>query len=154
MKTITEKLRSVFTRLLSIEGKPKKVALSYALGIFLATTPFLGVKAIIAIVLTQLFKWKKVAAVIGVYHVNALTAPFFYAFSFVVGKNVMGYDCSFDFPEKVGFQAILACFTGSKEVFLSLLIGGIIVGIPLAFAAYKILLFLLNKKRREVTYAH
>jgi uncharacterized protein len=146
MKKIKDKIRSVISRLLTMEGKPQKVALGYALGIFLATTPFVGLKALIALLITQLCKWKKVAAIIGVYHVNSLTGPFFYAFSFFLGKTVMGYDCSFNFPDHVGFQAILICFAGSKEIFISLLVGGLIIGIPLSFIAYKLVLSVIYKR--------
>jgi uncharacterized protein len=147
MKTIKNKFRSVITRLISIDGKPEKVASGYALGIFLGTTPFIGTKVFIALLITSIFKWKKAAAIIGVFHVNSLTAPFFYSLSFFVGKWVMGYDCVFNFPDHFGFKAMVACFAGTSEIFISLLVGGLVLGIPLAFGGYKLCMFLINRRK-------
>jgi uncharacterized protein len=147
MKKLRNIVSSVITRLTTMDGNPRKIASGYALGIFLTTTPFLGVKALIALLVTHILKWKKAAAIIGVYHVNGLTAPFFYGFSFLVGKFVLGYDCTFNFPDKLNFQTAIACFAGTKEIFLSLLVGGLIIGIPASYIAYKSLLAVLNKRR-------
>ncbi len=148
MKKVTEMISSVIGRLTSIDGKPQQVAYGYALGIFLATTPLVGLKAVIAVVLTQLFRWKKIAAMIGVFHVNLFTAPFFYALSFFLGKSVMGYSCSFDVSGNPGMKTMLACLIGSKEVFISLTVGGLIIGIPLAFLAYKFTMMLLKRRKK------
>jgi len=149
MKTLKNIFKNTFDKWFLIDENPEKAALSYAIGIFLATTPFVGTKALIALLISQIFKMKKGIAIIGVYHINSLTGPFFYAFSFFLGKNIMGYNCSFNFPNHIGFQTVLACFTGSKEIFLSLLIGGLIIGIPASFLAFKLSLAFM--KRRENT---
>jgi hypothetical protein len=60
------------SKLLNIKAGPEKVSGSYALGVFLATTPFIGMKVFIALVLTTILKWSRLAAVIGVYHNNIL----------------------------------------------------------------------------------
>ncbi|MEI7597631.1 MAG: DUF2062 domain-containing protein [Bacteroidota bacterium] len=150
MKTVNNKIKNAFTRWFSIDENPHKAALSYALGIFLATTPFVGTKALIALVITQLFKMKKGIAVIGVYHINSLTGPFFYAFSFYLGKTVMGYNCVFVFPKHLGFKAILSCFIGSKEIFMSLLIGGLIIGIPAAYLAYRTSVAFMQSRKNAI----
>ena len=66
-------------------------------GFFLAASPFIGLKIFIAIAITFIFKWNKVAAIIGVFHINPLTGPIFYGFSFLVGNSVLGSDVSFAF---------------------------------------------------------
>jgi uncharacterized protein len=137
MKTyIKKKIALLRAKLSGIRSKPRPVSLGYALGIFLATTPFIGVKVFIALILTSLFRWSKVASVIGVYHVNLLTAPLFYGAAFVVGKGVTGAGVSFDIPEKMGITALYHLFFANIPLFMSLLIGGLILGIPMAIAAY------------------
>lgn len=147
MKRMKNNFKRAFRNWFLDAENPQKAAFSYALGIFLATTPFVGAKALIALIITTIFKLKKGIAVFGVYHVNSLSGPFFYAFSFFLGKSILGYNCSFVFPEHVGFHSIISCFIGSKEIFLSLLVGGLVVGIPASFIAFRFSLAFM--KRRE-----
>jgi uncharacterized protein len=68
-------------KLIGMKGDPRMISRGYALGIFLGTTPFIGCKVFIALILTSLLKWSKIPAVFGVYHINLFTAPFFYGIS-------------------------------------------------------------------------
>ena len=99
MKTfIKNKIRGIKLKLTGIRSKPAPVCLGYALGIFLAATPFIGVKVPIAIFFTHLLRWSKVASIVGVFHINILTGPLFYGLSFLVGKEVMGTNLDFTMP--------------------------------------------------------
>jgi uncharacterized protein len=140
MKRIMKKsagyLAALKEKLGNIKADPEKVSLGYAFGVFLASTPFIGLKVFIAIFFTSLFKWSKVSAVIGVFHINLFTAPLFYGFSFLVGRTVLGNSNEFSFPDKVSMVAMLEFFRGNLSVFYSLLLGGLILGIPMAVGAY------------------
>ncbi len=126
---IREKLRS-------IKADPRRVSTGYALGIFLGTTPFVGCKVFMALILTTVFKWSKISAVFGVYHINLFTAPFFYTVSFFIGRSLMGTDYTFVYPEEVSAGEILKIFYGNLPVFYSLLVGGLMLGIPMATVAF------------------
>jgi uncharacterized protein len=136
MKIFLNMLDETKCKLAGIQAEPHKVSMGYALGVFLAASPFIGIKVLIAIALTFIFRWNKVAAIIGVLHVNILTAPIFYGFSFLVGKSVLGSDISFDFPRPITIRTLSEMVAGNPAVFLSLLTGGLILGIPLAIVAY------------------
>lgn len=142
MKTLVEifgKWRANIKRkLTNLPAEPHKIAMGYALGVFLAASPFIGLKVFIAIALTFLFKWSKGAAIIGVLHVNPVTGPFFYGFSYLVGKSVLGTSVSADISLSFSISALIELLTTNSIVFLSLLAGGIILGLPLAVAAYYI----------------
>src|SRR5512138_368411 len=112
------KLREKLSR---IQAEPGKISRGYALGVFLGTTPFIGMKVFIALALTSLFRWSKVASIVGVYHINVLTAPLFYGFSFYVGKTVTGSQVSYEWPETISLRAIYGLFLGNVPVFLRLL---------------------------------
>ena len=135
-KILKNKLVGIKNKLTGISAEPRKVAMGYALGIFLATSPLIGLKVFIAIALTFIFKWNKVAAIIGVFHINPLTGPIFYGFSFLVGNSVLGSDVSFDFTWPITIKTLYDIITANSMVFMSLLTGGIILGLPLAIAAY------------------
>jgi len=123
-------------KLMKIRENPVKVSLGYALGVFLGTTPFIGTKVFIALILTSLFKWNRVSSVIGVYHINLFTAPFFYGLAFFVGRWVLGSDVGFVFPESMNFSSMTQAFFGNSMIFFSLLLGGFLLGIPMALGAY------------------
>jgi len=135
-KILKNKLVGIKNKLTGISAEPRKVAMGYALGIFLAASPLIGLKVFIAIALTFIFKWNKVAAIIGVFHINPLTGPIFYGFSFLVGNSVLGSDVSFDFTWPITIKTLYDIITANSMVFMSLLTGGFILGLPLAIAAY------------------
>jgi uncharacterized protein (DUF2062 family) len=148
IKTIWTRIKGVTVKLLSIRGKPLDVAKGYALGIFLATTPFIGLKVFIALLLSALFRWNKTASVIGVYHVNPLTAPPFYALAFLVGKTFLGIKESFVFPDDLRITSLFHIFTGAGNIFLCLLAGGLILGIPLTCLAFLSVRTVLIRQQR------
>ena len=152
MKTIREisvsKLSALKEKLTAIKADPRKVSMGYALGIFLASTPFIGVKVFIAIFLTWLLKWNKIAAIIGVFHVNLFTAPLFYGFAFLVGKRVLGSHMEFSYPEKMNMSFLLDLFQGNISLLYSLLLGGLILGIPMAFGAYWLSMNLIRSRKK------
>jgi uncharacterized protein (DUF2062 family) len=145
MKSLKKKLKSVIVQLISINDHPRNIALGYALGIFLATTPFVGCKAFIAIGITYILKWNKVASVIGVFHVNGINGAAFYGLVYATGNYALGYHNSFVFPDQLNVKSLINCFIASSEIFYSLLVGGLIFGIPLCIAAYWLVKIALKK---------
>jgi uncharacterized protein len=123
-------------KLMSMKGDPRMISRGYALGILLGTTPFIGCKVFIALILTSLLKWSKLPAVFGVYHINLFTAPFFYGISYLLGRTILGTQSPFVFPRDAGIGEVFSIFYGNAHIFYSLLLGGIILGIPMAAAAY------------------
>jgi uncharacterized protein (DUF2062 family) len=123
-------------KLKQIKASPEKISKGYALGVFLGTTPFIGTKVFIALGLTSFLKWNKIASVIGVYHINILTAPAFYSAAFFVGKFVTRTNIEVSIPRKLKFHEVFSLFLGTPEVLVSLFTGGLILGIPMAVAAY------------------
>ncbi len=132
-------------KLVRIQEEPQKVSRGYALGVFLGTTPFIGLKVFIALLLTSAFRWSRVASVVGVYHINILTAPVFYGISFLVGKMVTGSQVQYTMPHPMSFKAVCDLLYGNVPLFLSLLAGGFVLGIPMAVGAYFIASTLIRK---------
>jgi uncharacterized protein len=153
MNRIKERFQ-VKEKLMKIKANPTRVSSGYALGVFLGTTPFIGFKVFIALILTTVFKWNKTSSVIGVYHINILTAPLFYGFAFVVGRWVLGSDVNFVFPDTMSFSAFYEAFLGNAMIFYSLLIGGIVLGVPMAGIAYWLSFRLLSPRHGSNRQAH
>ncbi|MBE0646329.1 MAG: DUF2062 domain-containing protein [Bacteroidales bacterium] len=144
LTTIRDRFK-IQEKLLRIKANPRKVSLGYALGVFLGTTPFIGTKVFIALIMTSIFRWNRVSSVIGVYHINLFTAPLFYGLAFFVGKWVLGTDVVFVFPDTLSFSSFREAFTGNMMMFYSLLIGGIVLGVPMAVGAYYLAMFILRR---------
>ncbi|MDD1712288.1 MAG: DUF2062 domain-containing protein, partial [Methanoregulaceae archaeon] len=75
----------------------------------------------------------------------------FYGFSFYVGKTVTGSHVTYEWPETVSLRALYGLFLGNAPVFLSLLTGGLILGIPMAVAAYYLSRALVTRKPGQMT---
>lgn len=144
---IKRQIGSTRQKLVSIKADPRKISLGYALGIFLAATPFIGIKVPIAILLTTVLRWSKVASVIGVLHVNLLTAPVFYGFSYLVGRTALHHQTSASLPDDLTLKSICELFTHNSSVFIDLLAGGAILGVLMALAAYFFSSSLFRKRK-------
>jgi hypothetical protein len=143
---MAQKLANVKNILTGLNAEPHQVAMGYALGVFLAASPFIGLKVFIAMALTFVFKWNKVAAIFGVFHINFLTGPVFYGFSYIVGSSVLGADVSGGLNLSFTMNSLYQIFTTNTIVFVSLLAGGFILGLPMAVAAYFISNSFFNRK--------
>lgn len=138
---------NIGSKLLNINARPEKVSRGYALGIFLATTPFVGMKVLIALGLTTFLRWSRLAAVIGVYHNNILTGPLYYSIAFFVGNWLTPTDVSL--PEISGMSAkmLFDALYGSWSFFRTLFLGGLILGIPLSLTAFFMCYMFLCRKK-------
>lgn len=131
-----------------IDGDPHQIASGYSLGIFIGMMPLVGVKAIIAVAIASVLKWNKLAAGIGVFNINPLTAPFFFGLNYLVGKQITGCQESFELPAEFSFRVLNKLFHNGSELLFTLAIGGFLLGIPFAFFAYHLSYFVIRKHRR------
>jgi uncharacterized protein (DUF2062 family) len=131
----------------SIDGNPRQIASGYSLGVFIGLMPLVGVKAFMAMGIASLLKWNKLAAGIGVFNINPITAPFFFGLNYLVGKQITGCSHPFEFPEELSFNFLKELFLNSSEVLMTLAIGGFILGIPFAFFAYQLTYHTIKKYR-------
>ncbi len=150
MRKLLHNLNAIGAKLISIKDDPGRIANGYALGIFLATTPFIGLKVFIALLIASIFNWNRVAAVIGVYHVNSLTAPFFYGLSFSIGRILTGSELKFHLPQTLNFQSLVQTFIGSTDLIIILTIGGLILGIPGAFLAKEVIKRMIMRQNKTM----
>lgn len=145
MKTIIYKWYSKTSgKLISIQEEPWKVCYGFALGIFLATTPFIGLKVFIGMLFSRIMRWNRTACLIGIFHVNGLTAPAFYALSFFIGNALFGYDLVFSGSDLKMSMMIRLLFVDGR-LFFALLAGGLILSIPLCTGAFLLSRYLLKK---------
>ena len=132
-------------RLRAIQADPLKICYGFAFGVFMATTPLIGFKWAVALPIVMLAKWSKVACMIGILQVNYLTGPLFYALAYIIGRGVCGFSGSFELPDQMSFAAVKDIFFGNADVFISLLVGGFVLSIPLTIGAYYLVRTIFSK---------
>src|ERR671916_3773 len=83
--------RAAFRRLLAVDDPPERTALAFAVGVFIAFSPFLGLHTIMATALAFLFRFNKIAIYTGTFINNPfLTLVPIIIASYAVGAFLMG----------------------------------------------------------------
>ena len=129
-------LKKGYRRFLKIRGHPNEIALGLALGLFVGMTPSMGFHTAIAVFLAALFKWNKISAAVGVWVTNPLTAPVIYGVNYFIGAKLIGLPKAYLLSEAHGFTRIYKMMLKAPEIFWALIVGGIVLGLPLAVAGY------------------
>jgi len=146
MKNPISFIRDTFSRLAGMHGEPRPIALGYALGVFIAASPLIGLHCFIAILISGVLRWNRFAAGIGAFHSNLLTAPLIYSSTYIIGARFLGSDAILDMPVKP-----VEMLAKGPEVFIILTVGGLILGIPIAIMCY-CLSFMVIKRYRSYKY--
>jgi uncharacterized protein (DUF2062 family) len=88
-KYIKRSPKKIYERFLKIRGRPREIALGFALGLFIGMTPFMGIQMASAAFLAELFKWNKFSAATGAWITNPLTAPLIYSINYLIGARLL-----------------------------------------------------------------
>lgn len=86
LNNIREKIRY----LINIDDSPKKLALSFGIGVFIAISPLWGLHTLLGIAVAFLFNLNKIVTIAGVYVSNPWTFIPIYTFTTWFGIKVMG----------------------------------------------------------------
>jgi uncharacterized protein (DUF2062 family) len=91
-----ERLRRTFRyialRLARAGGDPVRIALGFALGVFLGVFPTFGLGIPLALLLASMFRWSRVSSVLGSLVMNPLTTPFIWTVSGTLGAAIFRVD--------------------------------------------------------------
>ncbi len=124
-----------FRQVLTIKESPQKIAVSFAIGVFLGMSPFLGIHTLLGIIFAWLFSLNRVATLIGVYVTNPWTIIPIYTFGTWVGAQFMKIDSII--PE-INWNDItcLGLIDEFRQLILPFFIGTIFIGIISAVISY------------------
>ena len=147
---LTSSVKKAYTRFLKMRGNPKEIALGFALGLFVGFTPYMGFHIAIAIFLAAIFKWNKIAAALGVWISNPLTAPIVYSLTYYVGSKMCVYTGNFNQAEELSISGMLKILHKAPEVLWILTLGGVVIGLPLAVLGYYVSYSAITKYREEI----
>ncbi len=136
-------------RIYQLKGNPSHIARGYSLGLFIGLMPLVGIKAFIAVAIASILKWNKLAATIGVFHTNPLTAPFLFSITYWLGKPFTGAHTPLPTDNLFSSESIRIMLGNGWDMFLSMWVGGFLLGIPLAFVSYHLLYFSIKRISKQ-----
>ncbi len=119
------KLERLWYKLVTLKSSPRKIALGFALGVFIAYTPTFGIQTVLVVSLAALFRINPVSATVGVYVSNPITIWPMYWLCYKVGSVILqaeplGKDIDFSQSllslSKTGLSVIGVEFVGSLVV--------------------------------------
>ncbi len=151
-------LRASLRRLLAIDDPPERTALAFAVGVFIAFSPFLGLHTILATVLAFLFRFNKIAIYTGTFVNNPfLTLVPIIVASYGLGALLTGRPLRL--PEE-GMRLLTEphlldggywrrLWVNLWAVVVPFSVGGMVLSVVCSLAAYPVTLRLLRAHRRK-----
>lgn len=138
-------IRRLVEMLLRVNDTPERTALAYAIGVFLAFSPFFGLHTILGIVVAFLFGLNRVAVIVGVYTNTPWTVVPFYAFATYFGRFF--YQVPSDLPFHIKdmgsiefWKKLISEWSSLWPVLIPTFIGSLILSVVLALISYPIAL--------------
>ena len=135
----------VYRRFVKLRGEPRAIALGLAFGVFVGMSPLLGLHSVIAVTVAAIFKWSKIAALLGVFVTNPLTAPLIYPVTYTLGAVVLGNPVSLG----AGGLKLGDLYHSSPQVLANLFVGGGIIGLVGGAFCYLVAIRIIRQYRRR-----
>jgi uncharacterized protein (DUF2062 family) len=145
-------------QLLHTHDTPKRTALAFALGVFLGFSPFLGLHAILGLLLAFLFGLNRVAVLVGVYSNLPWILPPYYTISTLGGAKLLGIDIepaalteAIHAFETVSWRDLRTLAHALAPLAWAYTVGSTLGAVLLAAVAYHVSLTLIvaHRKRQE-----
>lgn len=141
-------LKDKIKHIITTNDSPRKVALSFAVGVFIGMSPFLGLHTIMGIAVPWIFNLNKFVTIAGVYITNPWTIVPIYTFATWVGAKLLNIqqiipDINWN---EVGFYLI---FYQMKSLLLPFFLGTTVVGIISGLAGYIIIYYMMNRHKKN-----
>jgi uncharacterized protein (DUF2062 family) len=145
-------LKAGFTRLLNLDDPPERTALAFAIGTAIAFSPLLGLHTILAALIAIVWRLNKVAIFSGSYLNNPWTVAPIVAFSWAIGRLIIGSP-PIDLPEITAGAITTAAFWQSIAAawrqLLPFAVGASILSITTSLISYPVMLHFLRLYRRR-----
>lgn len=143
-------------RLLSLDDPPERTALAFAVGVFIAFSPFLGLHTIMAAVIAFIFRFNKVAIFTGTFINNPfLTLVPIILASYAVGAFLMGQSISLPpdslellkHPRLTSGDYWRTLWANARLILVPFAIGGTLLSVASSLISYPLMLRVLRRNR-------
>lgn len=138
-------LRTKILGITSVNETPKKIAASFAIGIFIGMSPLLGLHTVLGIAAAWLFRLNKIITITGVYITNPWTIIPIYTFSTWFGAKLLGIK---DIVPNINWNDMTPVYfiNEMEPVLLPFVFGTTFFGILSAVIGYIIVYYAMIKK--------
>jgi len=85
-------LRDKLRQVIGVKDSPRKIALSFGIGIFLGMSPLLGLHTLLGILAAWVFRLNKFGTLVGVYVTNPWTIVPIFTFATWLGGRLLGLE--------------------------------------------------------------
>jgi uncharacterized protein len=149
--------------LLHIDDTPERTAAAFALGVFFAFSPFLGLHTLLGLAFAFLLNMNRVAVLLGVYSNLPWFLGPYYAIATMVGAQITGERIPIGFRAQLRSLFELSMFQGAfwhqlvavmKPLMWPYTIGSLIAAVLLATASYHVALAFIMSRRRLTNILH
>jgi uncharacterized protein (DUF2062 family) len=130
--SLPRQIKLFYLRFIRLRGAPEEIAEGMALGIFIGMTPTMGAQIILAIFFAAFLKKNKLAAALGVFVTNPVTAPFIYGLEYELGRYLLGWK-RLRLPTELSWEAFNHL---SWRVITPLCLGSLIFAVVFGLLAY------------------
>jgi uncharacterized protein (DUF2062 family) len=133
------RLRQLAQLALQVEDTPTRAALAFALGVFIAFSPFLGIHTAIALGLAFLFRLNRVAILAGTFTNNPWTIAPMYTAGTLVGCGLLRVSptslaaVDWSLSGRAFYESLLA---GLGPLRLPFVVGNLVLGAAVAFVVF------------------
>jgi uncharacterized protein len=145
------KVKRVFRRLIMLDDTPERIALAFALGVFLAFSPLIGLHTFLGVIFAFTFGLNRFALFLGVFINNPWTLVPIYAAGTYLGSLFVGLPTRTSFPSldwqafwSSGFWMQLA---GQWQILKPLVLGSSILSVIASVFCYLAALHLIRRRR-------
>jgi uncharacterized protein (DUF2062 family) len=125
-------IKLMMVRFARLRGLPEEIAKGVALGIFIGMTPTFGFQMAIALFFAYLLRENRLAAVLGVWITNPVTAPVIYTIEYEMGRILLAMPRA-SLPQEFSWEAYSQL---GWDILLPLWVGGVLAGIILGALSY------------------
>lgn len=122
----------MFVRFVRLRGLPEEIAKGVALGIFVGMTPTFGFQMAIALFFAYLLKENRLAAILGVWITNPVTAPVIYSIEYEMGRILLSLPRA-SLPAEFTWGAYADL---GWDIMYPLWVGGTLAGVILGALSY------------------
>ena len=138
-------------RLLNLNDTPERIAFAFAIGVFLAFSPLLGLHTFLGLTLAFLFGLNRVAVLVGLFVNNPWTLVPIYGAAAYVGGLLVGFPAGSNTPGFGWHEMLHSSFwlrvIGDWEVIKPIVLGSFILSLVASSLSYPVALFLVQKSK-------
>jgi uncharacterized protein (DUF2062 family) len=156
---MSSRIRSWLEQLLHTHDTPRRTAAAYALGVFLAFSPMLGLHTVLGLALAFLLRLNRVAVVLGVYTNLPWLVPAYYTVATIGGAAILGVETPPGAVDRA-MEAVSAASWGHlaglaqalAPLFWAYVLGSTAGALLFAAAAYRVSLAMILAHRKRLAH--